>query len=126
MQAAFQAVENDDILNVSFDRLQGQAQGSDANGAYSNGATTEASFTPAVASSGPPLLSLGADDIFWMSKLHTALLEVKKTSSKCAKKSWLAISPRILCNSQWPMWDEVSALKRFASYNSVVAPLEYK
>ena len=87
MQAAFQAVDNDDILNVTFDKLQGQAQGSNANGAYSNGSTAEASFTPAVASSGPPLLSLGADDIFWMNKLHTALLEVKKASSKYTRKS---------------------------------------
>ena len=76
MKAAFLAVDNDDILNVSFDNLQGQAHASHQNGPYSNGATTEASFTPAVADSGPPMLSLGSDDIFWMSKVHNALLEV--------------------------------------------------
>ena len=87
MQAAFLAVDNDDILNVSFDDLKGQAQAPDQNGAYS-----EQSFTPAVASSGPPMLSLGSDDIFWMSKVHNALLEVSHLLFALTSKTNLVLA----------------------------------
>lgn len=81
MQAAFSAVDNDDILNVSFDNLGRsptaenfeQAVEEAAKEAVAEAKQTEQTTTP---NEGPPNLALGADDIFWMSKLHTALVQV--------------------------------------------------
>ena len=100
MQAAFSAVDNDDILSVSFDGLGSHGRSTEQNGSsFVEGfaeaveeaaveAVAEAARLPLqgrAAADGPPVLSLGADDIFWMSKLHNALLEVRHFPMEAAK-----------------------------------------
>lgn len=110
MQAAFSAVDNDDILNVSFDNLPRRSTDNfeqaieeaaeEAVAEAGNGSQIHQRTTM----EGPLTLALGADDIFWMSKLHTGLLEVRTavTGNKCTQwrglgdAKFLRRSPRIV------------------------------
>ena len=84
LQAAFSAVDNEDIMHTSFDNLSYQGPGNMSIGRTDNFTNVDSSSPShrqnAVSGSGPPTLSMGADDIFWMSKLHNALVEVQEIS----------------------------------------------
>ena len=81
LQAAFNLASSEDVLEADFsERDIGQQvtkQGANGHNLQvqhrpSNGSGQGASQ----ATSGPPTLSQGADDIFWMSQLHGALMQV--------------------------------------------------
>lgn len=83
LQAAFAAVKSSDVLESDFSsleealspRISDDVSLSTRNGSGARDGVSD-DREPRFAETGPPKLSKGDDDIFWMSQLHGALLQV--------------------------------------------------
>ena len=81
LQAAFNLASSEDVLEADFSE---QSIGQRVTKEGANGHNLQVQHRPSNGSgqgasqptSGPPTLSQGADDIFWMSQLHGALMQV--------------------------------------------------
>lgn len=80
LQAAFQAVGAGDILDTDFANLEKslghRLDSIDVTSQKSSQEGSQQTMEPGRSTDGPPELSKGDDDIFWMSQLHGALLQV--------------------------------------------------